>query len=396
MPERRGRPDWRPGRIKRHLREICTLLTALFRSGPGILACSLTAGLLLGGSALIYLESLDERGESSYPSAASQESIEKSGGDAGAKARTTPNSRPDQTKPEQTKARGESKVSRERENGSGTRALDSRQLETEVRGIVANHTGNYGVVLWQPESGTRISLDAGKRFRSASLAKLPVLLALYREAAEGRLSLDERIEMSESDIQPGTGTLQYRPPGTTLTLRKYAEYLIKESDNTAWNILEDRLGKKRIRAELARAGAESTSYEYARHTTTPDDTLKVLQKISDPGYTSPSLSQEMLKAMTGTAFEERLPQGLPADARIHHKIGSLGDNFGDAGLVMPPEGKEYGGPYYVVVLSRNAGGEANARRAMREISLTAYQGLVDPEARPRSPIPRSGSERRQQ
>lgn len=237
-------------------------------------------------------------------------------------------------------------------------------------------------------------MDAGKRFRSASLAKLPVLLALYREAAEGRLSLDERIEVSASDIRPGTGVLQ--DPGTALTLRECAEYLIKESDNTAWAMLEDRLGKKRIRAELARAGAESTRYEYARHTTTPDDTLKILQKISDPGYTSPSHSQEMLDAMTGTAFEDRLPQGLPADARIHHKIGSLGDSFGNAGLVMPPEGKEYGGPYYIVVLSGNAGGEAKARRAMREISLAAYQGLVDPEARPRSPILGSGSKRRQQ
>lgn len=360
------------------------------------MACSLTVGLLLGGSALIYLESLDKRGQAASRSDASQESIEKSGGNTGAKARTTPKSRPEQTKPEQTKARRESNVSRERENGPGTRALDSRELESETREILSRYPGDYGVVLWQPESGTRISLDAGKRFRSASLAKLPVLLALYREAAEGRLSLDERIQVSASDIRPGTGVLQDRPPGTALTLRECAEYLIKESDNTAWAMLEDRLGKKRIRAELARAGAESTRYEYARHTTTPDDTLKILQKISDPGYTSPSHSQEMLDAMTGTAFEDRLPQGLPKNARIHHKIGSLGDSFGDAGLVVPPEGKEYGGPYYVVVLSRNAGGEATVRRAMREISLTAYQGLADPEARPRSPILGSGSERRQQ
>jgi beta-lactamase class A len=296
---------------------------------------------------------------------------------------------------ERASPQGDTTENRREQDGSDKVPV-AREVESETREILSRYPGDYGVVLWQPESGIRISLDAGKRFKSASLAKLPVLLALYREAAEGRLSLDERIEMSESDIQPGTGALQYRPPGTTLTLREYAEYLIKESDNTAWNILEDRLGKKRIRAELARVGAESTSYEYAGHMTTPDDTLKILQKISDPGYTSPSHSQEMLDAMTNTAFEDRLPQGLPANARIQHKIGSLGDNFGDAGLVMPPEGKEYGGPYYVVVLSRNAGGEANARGAMREISLTAYQGLVDPEARPRSPIPGSGSERRQQ
>lgn len=160
--------------------------------------------------------------------------------------------------------------------------------------------------------------------------------------------------------------------------------------------MEDRLGKDKTRAELARVGAESIRYEYARHTTTPEDVLRILQRISDPEYTSPSHSREMLAAMSGTAFEGRLSRGLPEDARIHHKIGSLGDNFSDAGLVVPPEGKGYGGEYYVVVMSRNAGGEATARRAMREISLTAYRELGDPDARPRAPVPEPESEGRRQ
>lgn len=363
---------------------------------------------MLGVSSLVYLELLDDRRDGAYQaevlswtsgdeSSGPQLATRRETSDADTTIQTTQENKPGETEESRKRSspQGDAAASR-KEKYEPDKAPVARELESETREILSRYPGDYGVVLWQPESGTRISLDAGKRFKSASLAKLPVLLALYREAAEGRLSLDERIEVSASDIRPGTGVLQNRPPGTTLTLRECAEYLIKDSDNTAWAMMEDRLGKKRIRAELARVSAESTSYEYARHTTTPDDTLKVLQKISDPGYTSPSHSQEMLDAMTDTAFEDRLPQGLPADARIQHKIGSLGDNFGDAGLVVPPEGKEYGGPYYVVVLSGNAGGEANARRAMREISLTAYQGLVDPEAKPRSPIPGSGSERRQE
>ncbi|CAN5125767.1 hypothetical protein BH24ACT16_BH24ACT16_03100 [soil metagenome] len=390
--------------MRENLRWIRSLLAVFGRSGRGVFVCSLAVGLVLGGSSVVCLEILDERRGQAYrgggPSGTGEDAER---GERNAARPETTKAGPTEEARTSSEPRRDGSVREDRgpepdpdRTAQETRPPEGRELEAGLREITSRYPGDYGVVLWQPESGTRISLDAGKRFRSASLAKLPVLLALYREAAEGRLSLDERIQVSASDIRPGTGVLQDRPPGTALTLRECAEYLIKESDNTAWAMLEDRLGKKRIRAELARAGTESTKYEYARHTTTPDDTLKVLQKISDPGYTSPSHSQEMLEAMTGTAFEDRLPQGLPADARIQHKIGSLGDNFGDAGLVIPPEGNEYGGPYYVVVLSRNAGGEATARRAMREISLTAYQGLADPEARPRSPIPGSGSERRQQ
>lgn len=256
-------------------------------------------------------------------------------------------------------------------------------LESEVRRISASHRGEYGVVVWRPGSESKVTLRSGERFESASLAKLPVLLALYREAEQGRLSLDERIEIKPSDVQSGTGELKDRPPGTTITLRECAKHLMKESDNTAWAMLEDRLGYDRIRSEIASAGARSTNYEYAKHSTTPGDTLKMLRKISDPGYTSPRYSRQMLGYTTGTSFESWLPQGLPPEVRISHKIGILGDSFADAGIVYPPEGEGSRKPYYVMVLARDTT-EPQARAAMQEISLASYRHLVDPEAEPRS------------
>lgn len=260
---------------------------------------------------------------------------------------------------------------------------EHEELESEVRRVSASHQGEYGVVLWQPGGGRKVSVGAGDRFDAASLAKLPVLLALYREADQGRLSLDERVKITPSNIKSGTGELQNRPPGTSVTLRECAEFLMQESDNTAWAMLEDRLGNDRIRSEIENIGARSTSYEYAKHSTTPDDTVKMLQKISDPEYTSERHSRQMLGYMTSTSFESWLPQGLPREARISHKIGILGGSFGDAGIVYPPKGAGSQGPYYVAVLARDTT-EPQARDAMRDISLAAYREFVDPEARPRS------------
>jgi beta-lactamase class A len=135
----------------------------------------------------------------------------------------------------------------------------TRELETELEEISARHQGEYGILLWHPESGTRVAVGAGERFKAASLAKLPVLLALYGEAAEGRIDLAERVRMSEADIQSSTGALQNLPPGTHLMLRECAEYLMRESDNTAWSMLENRQGKRRIRSEPVTAGARSTN-----------------------------------------------------------------------------------------------------------------------------------------
>ena len=383
--------------MRETLRRIASLLDHLGHSGPGIFACSLVIGLVLGSSSLICLELLYEDREEAYRVASSSETTK-----YGAQATSQPGSPAKQpTENGQDKPPSEPRKDEAGGEGSGEDAereageRESQELEAKLQDITSEYPGEYGVLVWQPGSETRVAVGSKENFGAASLAKLPVLLALYRDAAEGRLALDEEITMRPEDIRSyGTGVLHKYPAGTVMTLRDCAEYLMQESDNTAWAMLERRLGKDRIRRELDSAGASSSRYDKAGHTTSPEDTLKLLRRISDPGYTSPEHSREMLSTMTGTAFEDRLPQGLPEDARIHHKIGSLGDSFGDAGMVTPAE--KSGGAYYIVVLSRDAGGEAKARSAMREISLAAYRELVDAEARPRSSLEGPGSGRGQQ
>jgi beta-lactamase class A len=166
---------------------------------------------------------------------------------------------------------------------------------------------------------------------AASLSKLYALLTLYRAAAKGELSLDDEITMRPSDVwAEGTGVLHRYPVGHTMTLRECADFLIKESDNTAEVMLNRYLEEERIEAELRRIGARSTDY-WMPNTTTPNDILLVLRAISDPSYTSPKLSAEMLDIMTNTSFEDRLPEPLPEGTRVAHKIGSYESTFSDAG-----------------------------------------------------------------
>jgi beta-lactamase class A len=236
------------------------------------------------------------------------------------------------------------------------------------------------VAVFDPYSGESASLNADRRFVAASLSKLYALLTLYRAAATGELSLDDEISMRASDVwAEGTGVLYRYPVGTTMTLRQCARFLIKESDNTAEVMLNRYLEEKEIEAELHRIGARSTSY-WIPNTTTPNDVLLVLKAISDPSYTSPELSAEMLDIMTGTSFEDRLPQPLPEGARVAHKIGSYESTFSDAGIIFPEgtDGADQG--YYVVVFSEGAT-EGQARETIHDVSLAAYRSLAPPDAR---------------
>ena len=251
----------------------------------------------------------------------------------------------------------------------------ARTLRTSIEQTAAEYPATYGVVVFDPSSGETVGLNADQRFRAASLTKLPVLLTLYRAAALGEVNLEDEISMLPSDVQAyGTGVLYKRPVGHTMTLRECAELMIKESDNTAWVMLNRYLGRSYIEAELYRIGARSTAY-WVPNTTTPNDVLLMLKTIADPSYTSPELSAEMLDIMTDTSFEDRLPQPLPEGARVAHKIGSYHDTFSDAGMVFPEGSRSARDAYFVVVIAADTT-EQTARSAIQSISLAAYNSFA--------------------
>src|SRR5215207_8000067 len=250
-------------------------------------------------------------------------------------------------------------------------------LRSELGQIAQAYPATYGVVVLDPSSGERVAMDADRRFLAASLNKLPVLMTLYRAAASGTVDLDDKISMQASDVQAyGTGELYTHPVGYTITLRACARLLIKESDNTAWKMLDRYLGRDYIRAELYRVGARSTEY-WLPNTTTPDDVLLVLEKISDPSYTNPDLSAEMLDIMTNTSFEDRLPQPLPEGTRVSHKIGYYGATFADAGIVFPEGARDARDAYLMVVMASDTS-ESASRVATQEMSLATYRVLSEP------------------
>ena len=253
------------------------------------------------------------------------------------------------------------------------------ELHSELSRISEAHAGTHGVVVYDPYSGEYVSRNADRRFVAASLSKLYALLTLYKAADRGEVNLKDKITMRPSDVWAyGTGVLYRYPVGHTMTLRECARFMIKESDNTAELMLNRYLGEERIEAELHRIGAHSTSY-WRPNTTTPNDVLVVLQAIADPSYTSPRLSAEMLALMTNTSFEDRLPELLPEETRVAHKIGSYGDTFSDAGIVFPEQSGGTGPEYYIVVFSEGTT-EEEARETIQDISLAAYQALSRSDA----------------
>lgn len=261
---------------------------------------------------------------------------------------------------------------------------DTVALQDEIEKVAREHEGTYGVAVLAPDSGTEVSLGADEQFMAASIGKLPVLATLYRAAAQGELDLQEEIPVLPEDMRDyGDGEILDFPEDYFLTLRESAYRMINHSDNVAWSMLDRRLGAERVRNELEGMGIRSSWYsdDLYGYFTTPDDVMVLVEKISDPRFTSEEFAAEMLNAMTDTHLEDRIPEKLPLEVRVAHKTGTYEDNFGDAGVVIYEDSRGLVKHYYLVVLAKGTG-EYEARDAIQSISLAVYEALTGNRADP--------------
>jgi beta-lactamase class A len=105
------------------------------------------------------------------------------------------------------------------------------------------HRGDVSVAVKHLKTGETFERNAETPMPTASLIKFPVMIAAYKAVEDGKLSLDEMIEVKKDDMVQGSGVLtSHFSPGTKISLRDAIHLMIVYSDNTATNLVLDKLG----------------------------------------------------------------------------------------------------------------------------------------------------------
>ena len=99
-------------------------------------------------------------------------------------------------------------------------AADISPLRRKMEQAAGRARGEVGVAVKHVESGTEILINADKKYPMASTYKLPILVELYYQAAEGKFSLYDMVEVMPSDIHIGSGAMValYDPPESCSTI----------------------------------------------------------------------------------------------------------------------------------------------------------------------------------
>jgi beta-lactamase class A len=241
------------------------------------------------------------------------------------------------------------------------------KFERRVQEIASRVDGVVGYVIVDLTSGERITHLERESFPTASTIKLAIVYELFTRAAEGAIKMDETIALDRRKAVGGTGVLiELGTP--TLSIRDYAALMVTLSDNTATNVLIDRLGMEAISKRMQGLGLSATRLR--RHmmdgaaarrgdenVSTPDDLARLLQAMPPEGI-------ELLKKPK----ESRLRRALPPDVTAADKPGELDGVRVDAGIVYVKNR-----PFVFCVMTTFLKEEAEGERAIVEIARAAYE-----------------------
>ncbi|MEN9215171.1 MAG: serine hydrolase [Gloeomargarita sp. DG_1_6_bins_138] len=228
------------------------------------------------------------------------------------------------------------------------------------------------------DSGEHLDMGGTKALPAASTIKLPILLALFQDLDQGKVRLDERLTMTAALKAEGSGDMQFQPVGTTFTLLDTATRMIVISDNTATNMILQRLGgKEAVNQRFQEWGLQHTAVRNllpdlkGTNTTSAADLVHTLALIERGEWLSRRSRDWILHILRSTQNRSLLPAGLGAGAVIGHKTGDIGFIIGDAGLVDTATGQRY----LMTIFVQSAYNDPQAVQLVQELSRKTYQYL---------------------
>lgn len=268
-------------------------------------------------------------------------------------------------------------------------------LSAQVQELAARYPDFLvGVSLVDVDTGAFVNLNGDRPLAAASTIKLPILIAFFQAVDRGEVRLDEMLTLKAEQVAEGSGTMQFDAPGTQYSALEVITQMIVISDNSATNIIIDRLGgRSALNAHFQSWGMAHTALNaplpdlQGTNTISPDDLTHLLASIDRGELVSLRSRDRLLDILEATQNDSLLPQGLGDGATIAHKTGNIKHSLGDSGLIDLPNGKRY----VLSVIVKRPAEDDRAAEIVRQVSQLAQDyfsgsgNVVTPVGDPNQP-----------
>jgi beta-lactamase class A len=253
-----------------------------------------------------------------------------------------------------------------------------QKLKSELRHIDQELDGVMAVAVKDLTSGEEFLIRGDEIMPQASSIKIAVLAELYLQAQQGKLKLTDEYVVRKDDLVGESYIMGGLTPGVTrLTLRDLATMMIAVSDNSATNVLIDRVGMENVNAMLEGMGFHNTrlrrkmldlkaAAEGRENVSTAREMMTLLETVYAGKLLNKEMTADFIK-MLSTHKESSMLQGLPDDAVAANKPGELEAVRNDSGIVLVKNR-----PYILCVMTAYLRDEREGSAAIRKIAALTY------------------------
>jgi beta-lactamase class A len=235
-----------------------------------------------------------------------------------------------------------------------TVTIDSR-IKTALQGF----PGTVRLFAKNLDTGKSYELQADAPVPTASTIKLPIMVELFAEAEEGKLDWNQKLELTDQDKVSGSGVLTELSGGDLLPIRDLMHLMIVVSDNTATNLILDRIGGNAVNQRMAQLGLKQTAVmrkilqnkpegftdegkkqgndRWGTGRSCPRDMVVILEKLYRGQLVSKPASEEMINVLK----RQRDLQGVGRDMKdtiVASKSGALDHLRSEAAIVYSHNG----------------------------------------------------------
>ena len=254
-----------------------------------------------------------------------------------------------------------------------------QKLESRIHEIDRNLDGVMGVAIEDLTSKETVFLKPDEVFPQASSIKIAVLAELYRQAQQDKLKLTDLYTVRQSDLVFDSDIMNGLTPGVTrITLRDLATMMVAVSDNSATNVLIDRVGMENVNALLDSLGLAhirlrrkmmdlKAASEGRENIATPREMMTLLDALYRGKVLNKAMTDDFFN-MLSTHKESWIPRDLPGGIKIANKPGELEAVRNDSGVIFLENR-----PYILCVMTTFLHNERDGEQAITDVSAATYR-----------------------
>ncbi|WP_037321814.1 serine hydrolase [Salegentibacter sp. Hel_I_6] len=279
----------------------------------------------------------------------------------------------------------------------GNTQTSTEKLQQKIDSVFENTQGDFAIAFKNlSEEKDSIFINAHEDFHAASTMKTPVMIEVFKQAAEGKFSLQDSLVIKNEfksildgssyamELGRDSGEHLYERIGQKRSIQDLVTDMIIYSSNLATNIVIELVDAKNVNKTMRELGAKNINvlrgvedmkaYEAGlSNSTTAYDLMLIFEALSNGKAVNPEADKQMLEILQQQKHIDLIPALLPENLKIANKTGWITGVHHDSALIELPDGTKY----VLVLLSKNMENMDAGTKMLAEVSKMVYDHIIE-------------------